>query len=268
MPLGQCIPCLDHHEERAAAVLIDGVPQCMRCVRGDGAVRPMFAEAPNVLPLTPEPRLQRKADVLPQHLTPSELLELMPPTKPVVREPIRMVPTRPIVLAPAKPTTTAGPQIVPLPPKAVPADDFLTENVNAPFVTFLLEELAKALGMRMSDYTCKTKTRPYVTLRQMASWLLRKHTRCSLPAVGRRMGFQHHTTVRHSALCIEARMQADRGMARMLEQVWQSANERLAQQKASVRVHQISFTGTQQSVIPAVLAGLRQMTEMLQAGAA
>lgn len=260
--LGLCYSCLENDIERRASVLIDGVPRCMPCVRGDGAVRPLYAEPVDLLPPVPEPRLRRKSPVLPMHLTPAEMSELCPAASPAERPVVFRI--RPDVALP-KPSPVVVPKAK---PRTIEDAAFRTENPKAPIVQFLMEELAEEMAMRMADYSNHRKSRPHVTLRHMAIWLIRKHTQVSFPAIGRLMGHMHHTSVMHGARCIEKRMQTDRGMATVLEIVWQRASHRRKQQTSVKHFSQTEFAEMQNMVRKAMLASMREVTELLQAGAA
>jgi chromosomal replication initiator protein len=58
--------------------------------------------------------------------------------------------------------------------------------------------VAKFFNVKLSDVKGPRRTKQLVTPRQIAMFLIRKHTTLSLPEIGKRFGGRDHTTVIHA----------------------------------------------------------------------
>jgi len=86
-----------------------------------------------------------------------------------------------------------------------------------------LESIAKAVaehfGMKSVEIKAKDNSRSVVVPRQIAMYLAKQLTDCSLPEIGRQMGNKHHTTVLHSVDKITEQRQSDKDLNRTLNQL-------------------------------------------------
>jgi chromosomal replication initiator protein len=76
--------------------------------------------------------------------------------------------------------------------------------------------VAEQLGLRVIELKSKNNSRAIVVPRQIAMYLTKQLTDCSLPEIGRQFGGKHHTTVLHSVAKIENQRKADKDLNRML----------------------------------------------------
>ena len=74
----------------------------------------------------------------------------------------------------------------------------------------VLEATAEMFGFTVADLTGKSRSRPLVTARQIAMYVLRQMTNFSYPAIGREFGDRDHTTVMHAVTKITALMRERR----------------------------------------------------------
>src|SRR5271155_1377662 len=86
-----------------------------------------------------------------------------------------------------------------------------------------LESIAKAVaehfGMKSVEIKAKDNSRSVVVPRQIAMYLAKQLTDCSLPEIGRQMGNKHHTTVLHSVEKITEQRLSDKDLNRTLNQL-------------------------------------------------
>ena len=287
-----CQPCQDRGVVRAAKLRLDGLAVCNACARGgdSAGVRRTFAAERDLNLPTAEPKLARKADRLPMHLSPEEFAELK--AAGVKGSAVRMAIQRPPLRSehgtlclvcsqpgtnvfhtapcPARESLPVAPGLPPAKPAALqmvkrevlPLDTYRTANPSASIVVIILEETAAALGMRVSDYRVRRKARAYVTLRHMASWVLRQHTALTMPAIGILMGGQHHTSVMHGVETMQARIDTEQGPAGISELIWKNACRR-SQTEARVKDFQeTSFAEGQIMARQMMLAGMRDVVEL------
>ena len=116
---------------------------------------------------------------------------------------------RPIVFrpAPAPPPSvaaeTAGPVAILPADSAPPARDWfhiatpLTLSGSIPS-RLIINSVAGTFGVSLSNILSSRRESIIVYARSSASWLMRRHTRLSLPAIGLRLGGRDHTTVLHA----------------------------------------------------------------------
>ncbi|MDQ3896407.1 MAG: chromosomal replication initiator protein DnaA [Actinomycetota bacterium] len=70
----------------------------------------------------------------------------------------------------------------------------------------ILEATAEMFGLTVEDLRGKSRSRPLVTARQIAMYVLREMTDFSYPAIGREFGDRDHTTVMHAVTKISTLM--------------------------------------------------------------
>jgi chromosomal replication initiator protein len=90
-------------------------------------------------------------------------------------------------------------------------DDLITANEPRQVTPqIVLEATAQMFGFTVADLTGKSRSRPLVTARQIAMYVLRQLTNFSYPAIGRQFGDRDHTTVMHAVTKITALMRERR----------------------------------------------------------
>jgi hypothetical protein len=81
-----------------------------------------------------------------------------------------------------------------------------------PSIRHIAETVCATYGVDYRDLISARRTTSLVRPRQVAYWLARRHTRKSLPEVGRRLGGRDHTTVLHGIDRMEMRLAGDPGL--------------------------------------------------------
>ena len=85
--------------------------------------------------------------------------------------------------------------------------DLITANTPRPVTPkLILEATADMFGLSIEDLRGKSRSRPLVTARQIAMYVLREMTDFSYPAIGREFGDRDHTTVMHAVTKISKLM--------------------------------------------------------------
>ncbi len=85
--------------------------------------------------------------------------------------------------------------------------DLITANAPRPITPkLILEATADMFGLSIEDLRGKSRSRPLVTARQIAMYVLREMTDFSYPAIGREFGDRDHTTVMHAVTKISKLM--------------------------------------------------------------
>ncbi len=103
-----------------------------------------------------------------------------------------------------------------------PLDRQLAEKVLADLISAgqpkpvtpqaVLDATAEMFGLTVEDLCGKSRSRPLVTARQIAMYVLRQTTTFSYPAIGKVFGNRDHTTVMHAVSKIEGRMRERRAI--------------------------------------------------------
>jgi len=90
-------------------------------------------------------------------------------------------------------------------------DDLITANEPRQVTPqIVLDATAEMFGFSVEELTGKSRSRPLVTARQIAMYVLRQMTTFSYPAIGRQFGDRDHTTVMHAVAKITALMRERR----------------------------------------------------------
>lgn len=76
--------------------------------------------------------------------------------------------------------------------------------------------VGKATDIAFADLIGDSRVARFAHARQMACWLLRKHTSLSLPVIGRRLG-RDHTTILHACRKVQAAYEQDATVAELLD---------------------------------------------------
>lgn len=85
--------------------------------------------------------------------------------------------------------------------------------------------VCKYYGIKISDIESKKKTNNIAFPRQIAMYLIREMTDCSLPKIGSLFGGRHHTTVYHACEKIEDEMSIDKNLCSIIEEIKQEIKD-------------------------------------------
>ena len=95
--------------------------------------------------------------------------------------------------------------------------DFLIPESPAVTVETIQRQVANHYKIKVSDLKAKNNSQQIALPRQIAMYLCRRHTDCSLPETGRRFGGKHHSTVIHAIQKIERKRREDKEFDRFIE---------------------------------------------------
>lgn len=79
------------------------------------------------------------------------------------------------------------------------------------------KSVAEFFGLKVSDLEGSKRTREIVYPRQIAIYLIRKHTNLSLPQIGKEFGDRDHTTIMHSCEKIENELKSNENLKERIE---------------------------------------------------
>jgi len=77
----------------------------------------------------------------------------------------------------------------------------------------IIRQSAAECGVTVEAIMCRARPQRFVTARQVAAYLLRKHTTFSSPAIAKAMGRDDHTTVLHNAKAGRRKLLTDAAFA-------------------------------------------------------
>jgi chromosomal replication initiator protein len=97
--------------------------------------------------------------------------------------------------------------------------NFIEQQVRKISIESIQKAVSEQLGMRTAEIKAKNNSRSVVVPRQIAMYLAKQLTDCSLPEIGRQFGGKHHTTVMHSVDKIVELRKSDKDLNRMLNQL-------------------------------------------------
>jgi chromosomal replication initiator protein len=95
--------------------------------------------------------------------------------------------------------------------------DLLPSTSPAATVDSVMKLVANYYGLPVADLKSKNNSPQVAFPRQVAMYLCKKLTDCSLPELGRRFGGKHHSTVIHAIQKIERKRTEDKDFDRLLE---------------------------------------------------
>jgi len=81
----------------------------------------------------------------------------------------------------------------------------------------VLNTVCDRMGFSRVELIGECRTGDVVKARQIACWLMRKHSGISYPRIGGILGGRDHTTILHSCRKVDARKEADPDFAALLE---------------------------------------------------
>ena len=102
--------------------------------------------------------------------------------------------------------------------------NMIEAQVRKVTVEAIQKVVAEQFGLRVLEIKAKNNSRAIVFPRQIAMYLAKHLTDCSLPEIGRQFGGKHHTTVLHSIEKIEGQRKSDKDLNRMLNKVTEMLN--------------------------------------------
>ncbi len=97
--------------------------------------------------------------------------------------------------------------------------NFIDSQARKITIESIQKAVAEQFGMRVAGIKAKNNARAVVVPRQIAMYLAKQLTECSLPEIGRQFGGKHHTTVMHSVEKIVELRKTDKDLNRVLNQL-------------------------------------------------
>jgi chromosomal replication initiator protein len=95
--------------------------------------------------------------------------------------------------------------------------DFLPTESPAATVDSIMKLVANYYNMPVVDLKSKNNSPQVVFPRQVAMYLCKRRTDCSLPEIGRRFGGKHHSTVIHAVQKIAKKRKSERDFDKLVE---------------------------------------------------
>ena len=95
--------------------------------------------------------------------------------------------------------------------------DTLRSADRRPTIEEIQKVVAEHYNIRMADMHSPRRSQAVARPRQVAMYIAKQLTACSLPAIGRKFGGRDHTTVLYAVRKVEERMAADKGFAEEVE---------------------------------------------------
>jgi len=95
--------------------------------------------------------------------------------------------------------------------------DFLPSVSPAATVDSIMKLVANYYNLPVVDLKSKNNSPQVSFPRQIAMYLCKQHTQCSLPEIGRRFGGKHHSTVIHAIQKIERKRSLERDFDKLLQ---------------------------------------------------
>ena len=95
--------------------------------------------------------------------------------------------------------------------------DFLPVDSPAATVESIQKMVSNYFEMKVSDLKSRNNSRHVALPRQIAMYLCKKVTPCSLPDLGRRFGGKHHSTVIHAVQKIEKKRRAEKDFNNLVD---------------------------------------------------
>jgi chromosomal replication initiator protein len=100
--------------------------------------------------------------------------------------------------------------------------DFLPSESPAATIDSIMKLVSNYYNMPVSDLKAKNNSQQIAFPRQIAMYLCKKLTDCSLPEIGRRFGGKHHSTVIHAIKKIEKKRAQERDFDKLQDNFMQS----------------------------------------------
>jgi len=100
--------------------------------------------------------------------------------------------------------------------------DFLSSETPTVTAEGILKRVASHYNLKVTELRSKTNSQHIAFPRQIAMYLCKQLTECSLPEIGRRFGGKHHSTVIHAIQKIEQKRAKEKEFDRLMESFVQS----------------------------------------------
>jgi chromosomal replication initiator protein len=100
--------------------------------------------------------------------------------------------------------------------------DFLPSGSPAATVDSIMKLVANYYNLPVADLKSRNNSPQVSFPRQIAMFLCKQHTNCSLPEIGRRFGGKHHSTVIHAIQKIERKRSVEKDFDKLLQNFAQS----------------------------------------------
>ena len=100
--------------------------------------------------------------------------------------------------------------------------NFLPSVSPAATIDSIIKMVSNYYNLPVADLKSRNSSRQIAFPRQIAMYLCKKLTHCSLPEIGRRFGGKHHSTVIHAVQKIEKKRAAERDFGRLVDSFMQS----------------------------------------------
>ena len=100
--------------------------------------------------------------------------------------------------------------------------DFLPSGSPAATVDSIMKMVANYYNLPVADLKSRNNSPQVSFPRQIAMFLCKQHTNCSLPEIGRRFGGKHHSTVIHAIQKIERKRSVEKDFDKLLQNFTQS----------------------------------------------
>jgi len=95
--------------------------------------------------------------------------------------------------------------------------DFLPTEAPATTVESIQKQVANYFDLKVSDLKSKNNSQQIAFPRQIAMYICKQLTSCSLPDIGRRFGGKHHSTVIHALQKIERKRGEERDFDKLVD---------------------------------------------------
>ena len=95
--------------------------------------------------------------------------------------------------------------------------DFLPSKSPAATVDSIMKMVANYFNLPVADLKSKNNSPQVAFPRQIAMYLCKRHTNCSLPEIGRRFGGKHHSTVIHAIQKIDRKRSVEKDFDKLLD---------------------------------------------------
>ena len=97
--------------------------------------------------------------------------------------------------------------------------NIIEEDTDGISIELIQKAVAQHYGLKVSELKSKNNSRTIAEPRQVAMYLCKTLTKCSLPEIGREFGGKHHTTVLHSVNKITALYEKDMVFHRLVNNI-------------------------------------------------
>ena len=100
--------------------------------------------------------------------------------------------------------------------------DMIIEGEKKISIDLIQKKVSEYFDIKLSDMKVKKRSRAIAYPRQLAMYLSRQLTDCSLPEIGYQFGGRDHTTVMHAFEKIETDLKTKKGLTEVVDKLIQS----------------------------------------------